>query len=127
MSSEVIPVFFPLLGGPTDDEVAKAEAVIAARFEALRVRDAAALVQCTSQVTTGKGCGAMHPVGHLEYIQTHWYVEPHGCTGGDYWREGEGQWVCPTCGHRNRLYASPAATALKPSFKAIRDEHDERS
>lgn len=49
------------------------------------------------------GCGSSHAIGELELHITHWYVEPHGCTGGDYWNEGEWQFVCPTCGALNRL------------------------
>lgn len=41
-------------------------------------------------------------IKNLIYIQTHWYVSPSGCTDGDYWRAGEGQYVCPKCGHVNR-------------------------
>jgi hypothetical protein len=30
-------------------------------------------------------------------------VEPYSCTGGEYWREGEGKFECPKCGEINRL------------------------
>lgn len=126
MGRETIAVFFPPLGGPSDADVAQAEAVLNARETAVAEQRSAALVRCTSQTATGKGCGTMHPVGQLDYIQTHSYVEPHGCTGGDYWREGEGNWICPTCGHRNRLYDSPEVEKLKRSFKSITKTHDRR-
>jgi hypothetical protein len=48
-------------------------------------------------------CGKMHPIGKLDLLVTHYYIEPHGCTGGDYWREGEWQFLCPYTGERNRL------------------------
>jgi hypothetical protein len=48
-------------------------------------------------------CGKQHAIGQLDLLVTHWYVEPHGCTGGDYWNEGEWQFVCPTTSVRNRL------------------------
>lgn len=82
-------------------------------------------VQCTSQVATGKGCGAWTPIRNLVYVQTHWYTHPHGCTGGDYWNEGEGQWKCPKCGHVNRLHESPEIEALKPYFKGVFDTYDD--
>ena len=39
-------------------------------------------------------------------IQTHWYTPPRGCTEGDYWNEGELQFVCPETGIINRLLFS---------------------
>lgn len=119
-----VPHFQPALAGPSDAEVEAASAVIAAREAALGQQARDTLVQCTSQLATGKGCGGFSRVGDLTFIQTHFYIEPHGCTGGDYWRAGEGQFVCPLCGHRNRLYDSPEVTKLKPAFKAVEDRHD---
>ena len=37
-------------------------------------------------------------------IRTHWYTEPHGCTGGDYWNFGEYRFVCMKCEHATRAY-----------------------
>ncbi len=48
-------------------------------------------------------CGRRHAIKDLSLIVTHWYVQPHGCTGGDYWLEGEWQFHCPDTGMRNRL------------------------
>lgn len=48
-------------------------------------------------------CGRMHMIKQLELLITHWYVEPYSCSGGDYWREGEWQFVCPVDQTRNRL------------------------
>ena len=70
------------------------------------------------------GCGAKLPISDLEYIQTHWYTGPTGCSEGDYWNEGEGQFVCPVCGKLNRLCDRPEVVALKTSFKSIKDIHD---
>lgn len=123
MTTEKVDHFTPERTGPTDAEVAAANKVLADREAADDAAKAATLVKCTSQVATGKGCGALHPIGELTYIQTHWYVSPHGCTGGDYWNEGEGAFVCPSCGHRNRLYVSPAVTAMKRQFKSVVKEH----
>jgi len=48
-------------------------------------------------------CGRRHQIGKLDAIATHWYVEPSGCTDGDYWLEGEWHFVCPETSVRNRL------------------------
>ncbi len=48
-------------------------------------------------------CGHPHKIGDLKVIQTHWYTEPFGCTEGDYWSEGELQFVCPETSIVNRL------------------------
>lgn len=53
-------------------------------------------VKCSS-------CNEFHKIGDLTAIQTYWYVAPHGCTEGDYWREGELQFICPETGTINRL------------------------
>lgn len=74
----------------------------------------------------GKGCGRKSRLRNLTYIATHWYTEPYGCTGGDYWSEGEGQFDCPHCGHRNRLYNRKEVQALKHHFKAVVDSHSTR-
>lgn len=83
------------------------------------------LVQCTDN-NHGKGCGMALKVGELTYIQTHWYESPHGCTGGDIWHQGEGQFFCPHCNHRNRLYDRPEIEKLKHLFKDSVDEHSKR-
>lgn len=74
-------------------------------------------------------CGESHPINQLELIVTHWYVEPSGCSGGDYWNEGEWQFLCPGFGMRNRLMfddydvdydsRNDSLVAAEPAFKAI--------
>lgn len=49
------------------------------------------------------GCGSYHSIKDCEVIQTHWYVRPYGCTGGDYWNQGELKIICPKTGLRNRV------------------------
>lgn len=71
-------------------------------------------------------CASAYEIGELEYIQTHWYTQPHGCSGGDYWNQGEGQWKCLSCEGRNRLYNKPDITKLKRLFKTQVDEHKDR-
>jgi len=68
-------------------------------------------------------CGQTNAIKDTVFIQTHWYVSPHGCTGGDYWKQGEGQCDCPKCGARLRLYNAPQLTNLKRLFKEVKEEH----
>jgi len=53
-------------------------------------------IQCAS-------CESPHRIGDLTAIQTHWYTPPSGCNEGDYWNQGELQFVCPKTEVRNRL------------------------
>jgi hypothetical protein len=48
-------------------------------------------------------CDKYHAIQSLTAIQTHFYIEPHGCTDGDYWKEGEMQFICPETNVINRL------------------------
>lgn len=67
----------------------------------------------------GKGCGMASVIGELTYIQTHWYESPYGCMGGDTWHQSEGQWTCPHCNHKNRLFDKPEIEKLKYLFKDV--------
>lgn len=49
------------------------------------------------------GCGKMHKIKDCSVIQAHEYVSPHGCSGGDYWREIEIQVICPETDNKNRF------------------------
>lgn len=75
-------------------------------------------------------CGKRHAIGKLKLLVTHWYTAPHGCTGGDYWNEGEWQFACPVNDTaRNRLLfddygveydkRSVVGVAAEPTFKSI--------
>jgi hypothetical protein len=76
------------------------------------------------------GCDKPHEIGNLTAIQTHWHVPPHGDSGGDYWKEGELQFVCPETGIVNRLlfYNNDLAEKFKSNykrlFKEVKDKHD---
>lgn len=48
-------------------------------------------------------CGCRSLIANTALYQTHWYVQPSGCTDGDYWLPGECQFVCHHCGVVNRL------------------------
>ncbi len=108
-------------------EIEKKLGVIETKRQALRAAQAKALgrkyVTCTSSWGS-MGCGRRTQIQNLTYFQTHFYVSPHGCNGGDYWSEGEGQFDCPKCGCRNRLYNRPAIMELKPYFNSVENVHD---
>lgn len=95
-------------------------AELTARIDALRKQT---LVKCSNN-NYGKGCGQALEIGELEYLQTHWYESPHGCMGGDTWHSDEGQFDCPHCGHRNRLYNRPEIEKLKHLFASVKDVYD---
>jgi hypothetical protein len=50
------------------------------------------------------GCGKRHAIKDCVLIQSHWYEDPHGCTGGDTWHTGEMAIICPDTDHKNRLF-----------------------
>jgi hypothetical protein len=83
------------------------------------------LVACQNNMF-GYGCGMASVIGDLTYIQTHWYESPHGCMEGDSWHQAEGQWICPHCNHKNRLYDKPEIQKLKSSFKNFVNEFNDR-
>lgn len=62
-------------------------------------------------------CSTRTKVGRLVYIQTHLRMDPY--EGGGYWKRGEGQFDCPKCGTRNRLYDRPDVVALRRYFKEV--------
>lgn len=71
-------------------------------------------------------CKKKSKVSTITLIQTHWYVAPQGCTGGDYWNAGEKQYNCPKCGHRNRDYNHPEfkeASKHEDAFKCVEKEY----
>lgn len=117
--SEILKTFAASALAVAEKQVEIAESAL---DTATKIRDellGRTLVVCTSQVMTGKGCGAHLEIKDLTYIQTHWYTAPHGCTGGDYWNAGEGQFVCPKCDHRNRLYRNPEIQQLREHFAGV--------
>ena len=81
------------------------------------------VIKCETNMRYGHGCSAKYFIKDITYIQTHWYEQPSGCIGGDMWHSGEGQFECPCCGLRNRLYNRENFVALKNLFKNVIDEH----
>lgn len=82
-------------------------------------------VQC-SKSNYGPGCGKKSMIREIAYLQTHWYTPPSGCSDGDYWNAGEGEWDCPHCGRRNRLYKLPEVEKLKHLFRGVVDTYDRK-
>ncbi len=81
------------------------------------------VVKCEPNAAYGTGCGNKFFIKNLVYTQTHWYETPSGCSDGDTWHRGEGQFECPICHHRNRFYDKPEIVKLKHLFAEIFDEH----
>jgi len=73
-------------------------------------------------------CNKGTTIAKLTFIQTKWYVPPRGCSEGDYWNNGEGQWQCPHCNKIVRLIPPNAQveklTALKYQFRDIKEVHE---
>lgn len=82
-------------------------------------------LKCETNVANkGKGCGKLLAVHTIQYIQTHWYVSPYSCTGGDYWNEGEGDFICPKCSYRNRLrWSGVGRNCVEADPKRVRFEN----
>ncbi len=110
------------------EEIEKRLEKVELERQGLRAEQAEALgrkfVTCTTNVAyKGDGCGKKSQIRNLVYIQTHYYVSPYSCSGGDYWNEGEGQFDCPKCGYRNRLYDRPEIMDLDRYFEGIENEY----
>lgn len=104
-------------------QIARCKKALAAAVAERNRQLSKTLVACESSVL-GRGCGEQHMIKDLIYIQTHYYIAPYGCSSGDYWLPGEGNFICPTCGNRNRLYDRKEIQTLKHLFKSIKLEHD---
>lgn len=63
------------------------------------------------------GCGVWSPLISLTYLQTV-YTDRDGDSS-----YGEGAFICPKCGKRNRLIDRPHLEALRPHFKDIKKEY----
>jgi DNA-directed RNA polymerase subunit M/transcription elongation factor TFIIS len=94
-----------------ESKITKLKAKIAPLREQLELEKTKTLVKCVA-------CKRHTQVRLLTYLQTHWYVSPSGCTGGDYWNSGEGQFVCPKCDYTNRLYTDTIREYDSEDYKA---------
>lgn len=79
-----------------DEQVAAIDAQIAELQVQRDVVQRGRLVACVK-------CKVQTPISALAYVQLHSYVQPYGCTGGDYWYEGDGLFDCPSCTATNRI------------------------
>jgi len=82
---------------------------------------------CRDNYPYGKGCGLKTKLNNLTYIITHYYIPPRGCSGGAYYAEGEGNWVCSHCNHRNRMIddSEKVLENFKHLFMKVEEEYDE--
>ncbi|MBO6814550.1 MAG: hypothetical protein JJ891_06805 [Rhizobiaceae bacterium] len=84
------------------------------------------LIPCIDQWATGDGCGHYNLVKDSILIRTYYYVSPHGCTGGDYYKPGELQTKCSNCGKVIRLYRCHGIESIPHSaFKSTEDSYDQ--
>ena len=58
-------------------------------------------------------------------IQKLYYVEPYGCTGGDYWKNSGVEWYCPKCNTRLKPNYSERDEwrDMSRRFNSLTDEH----
>ena len=104
-------------------ERTEAETVVAELNVKINKRRAQTLVRCEDNIF-GSGCGQAFAIGELEYTQTLHYKSYDDIQNGGYWANGQGEWKCPKCRHRNRLYDKPDIDALKNLFKSVVEERD---
>lgn len=85
---------------PNRNEIAKVDKEIA-DLKAKR------LVLRKNKVWKCPNCGVRKRIKSLELQTEQYYVEPHGCTGGDYWTTGDKPIyyiACPGCKLNIRFY-----------------------
>lgn len=98
---------------------------IEAKKQELEALREAAKEETRNQRIVCPHCNKQPKLKDCTYIQTYWYTRPYGCSGGDYWNQGEGRFKCPHCGKITRLYERPEIEALKWAFGKVEDLHDE--
>lgn len=108
-----------------DKKIAKAKEKVKELEAELDALNGELPIECQSS-SNGEGCGAIHKIKDIVYIQSFWYTSPHGCSGGDYWNYGEGRFRCPSCGVKNRLYNRTWYDQFSNLFKSIEKEYDRR-
>lgn len=105
----------------------RAEAEKRAIEEKLAAADKRVAVAQANRSAQCEHCKKRTRIRRLIFIQTYWYTPPHGCTGGDYWNAGEGQWICPRCRHLNRMCGFNGQewlAELMEHFASVFDKHD---
>jgi hypothetical protein len=123
MKTDKVPLFVSGCLAAAEEEVEFAKKALDAAFTRKNGMLPDTLVVCTSQVATGVGCNKVSKIGDLTYIQTYWYDPNTGSPNGGFLRPGEGQFICPHCGHKNRLYENPEIEKLKAYFMEVVDDY----
>lgn len=70
-------------------------------------------------------CKKFSKLKDTDGIQKHYYIEPYGCTGGDYWVANGVEWVCPKCDTKLKpdYKEQDEWQSLSHRFKSLTDEH----
>ena len=70
-------------------------------------------------------CKKMSMLKKTDSVQHHFYVEPYGCTGGDYWNTAGVSWTCPKCESKLRPSYGERDEwqSISSYFKSKTDEH----
>lgn len=108
-----------------EQKLVELEAKRAKLLSAIDVQNSEKGIECAH-------CRVKAVIKETEAIQTYWYVEPHGCSGGDFWLPGRFGFVCPYCGTRNILlfdtyhipYEKRKLTAYNPEKQFVRKYKD---
>lgn len=90
---------------------------------------------CKSSLVTAQGdeyffcphCTQRTKVSGTTIVREHFYISPHGCTGGDYWRFNHYLVVCEKCSAVNKVIADSdlynfVDTRIR-SFNSVLDWH----
>lgn len=105
----------------TEKDIAILEARLSELRAQAKVEKAKGLkIKCIGWMATFRqdGCGAWLPIGNLTYLQTTWQ-DMDGDTN-----YGEGAFICPKCGKRNRLVDRKHIEAMQHTFKATAYDRD---
>lgn len=89
----------------TDEQVAELRSQIESIQERIDSIQRLRMLKCLH-------CSQPSMISTLTYIQTYWYEEPHGCSGGACWRYGDGAYRCPHCERINKIMDSDKAKRL---------------
>lgn len=109
------------LTGPSEKEVEAAKTIVAGRAQADKRRKASARVQCARYgLSPGSPiadpCGRWFAIADAVFVDMRYWDPPSGCSGGGYWRSGEGSFTCPHCGYLNRAYGREEIDTLSAYF-----------
>jgi hypothetical protein len=100
------------------DEIKTAELTIKQLQETIRTAKTNLRFKCTA-------CSKFSKLADANCTQHHFYVEPHGCSGGDYWSRDGVTFNCPKCSEIVKLKYDEREEweRLAFFFKSVTDEH----